>query len=127
MIGVITAAAIGIGMRSLLRDLGNDRTLRVWTDSTASVGICSRQGIGKIRHLDTRVLWVQQRIRNGDLELYWLPGKENPADIFTKADIAGEKMVEIIEMLSCRFISGRPKSAPELRTEGGTKVFKIEK
>ena len=27
--------------------------------------------------------------------------------------------------MSCRFVGGRPKSAPTLRTEGGTKLFNL--
>ena len=55
---------------SLLADLGVTTTLRVWTDSTASKGICSRQGLGEVRHLDVQDLWIQQRVRGGDFHLY---------------------------------------------------------
>ena len=125
MIGVTTAAAAGIGLRSLLRDLGSDRHLRVWTDSTAFIGICSRQGIGKIRHLDTRLMWIQQRIRNNDLDLYKILGEENPADILTKATIPKDRMEILITRLGCTFESGRPVTAPLLRQEGGKKLFHI--
>ena len=51
--GVVKGAGIGLGYQGLLRDLGQDIPVRVWTDSSASIGICSRQGLGKLRHLDT--------------------------------------------------------------------------
>ena len=57
--GVIRAAGMGLGYQSLLEDLGLKVPLRVWTDSSAAIGICSRQGLGKLRHLDTHMLWVQ--------------------------------------------------------------------
>ena len=47
---------------SLLADLGVLLRLRVWTDSTASRGMCERQGLGKVRRLDVQELWVQQRV-----------------------------------------------------------------
>ena len=41
--GVTKAAGIALGYKSLLRDLGVKARLRVWTDSSATVGICGRQ------------------------------------------------------------------------------------
>ena len=67
--GVTKAAAAAIGLRPLLADLGAEWLVRFWTDSTASIGMCSRQGIGKVRHMDTQVMWIQQRIRNNDFDL----------------------------------------------------------
>ena len=62
--GVVRASGQGLGYQALLRDLGVDLPLRVWTDSSASIGIASRQGLGKLRQLDTHTLWVQQAIRS---------------------------------------------------------------
>ena len=71
---MIKASANGLGYLSLLADLGTKTRLRVWTDSTASRGMCARQGVGKVRHLDVQELWIQQRIRNGDFDLALLRG-----------------------------------------------------
>ena len=49
---MVKVLAAGLGMLSLLADLGVRIRLRVWTDSTASIGICKWQGLGKVRHLD---------------------------------------------------------------------------
>ena len=46
--GVVRGSAAGLRMLSLLADLGVRILLRVWTDSTASIGICKRQGLGKV-------------------------------------------------------------------------------
>ena len=51
--GVIRGAGQGLGYQALLKDVGIELPLRVWTDSSAAIGICSRQGLGKLRHLDT--------------------------------------------------------------------------
>ena len=56
--GVLQGAGQGLGYQAMLEDVGIRLPLRVWTDSTAAVGICSRQGLGKMRHLDTHLLWV---------------------------------------------------------------------
>ncbi len=39
--GVVRGSGVGLGYRSLLRDLGHELPLRVWTDSSAALGICS--------------------------------------------------------------------------------------
>jgi len=44
--GVVRGSGVGLGFQSLLRDLGLEVPLRVWTDSSAAIGICSRQGLG---------------------------------------------------------------------------------
>ena len=63
--GVVRAAGIALGHRSLLSDLGVTIPTRVWTDSSAAMGICGRQGLGKLRHIECHTLWVQQRLRQG--------------------------------------------------------------
>ena len=60
--GVVRASANGLGYLSLLAGFCIRIPMRVWTDSAASVGICSRQGLGKVRYLAAQELWVQQRI-----------------------------------------------------------------
>ena len=81
------------------------------TDATAAIGIARRRGMGKIRHLDTTDLWVQEKIRSGRVELLKIPGAENPADVMTKyVDRALlEKMVSKMGMTK---LSGRAKCAP---------------
>ena len=54
--GVVKAAGITISYQALLRDLGHEVPVRVWTDSIATMGICGRQGLGKLRHVDTQCL-----------------------------------------------------------------------
>ena len=43
-----------------MEDLGWKVDLRIWIDSTATIGICGRAGLGNLRHIDTRALWTQQ-------------------------------------------------------------------
>ena len=82
--GAVKGASAGSGMKALYRDIGYRLPLRLWTDSSAVVGICSRQGLGKLRHLGCTSLWIQQRIRHGDLEARKIAGEVNPADLYTK-------------------------------------------
>ena len=54
---VRTASAL-IGLQNLAADLGRYLQLTLKTDATAAIGIASRRGAGKIRHLATQTLWL---------------------------------------------------------------------
>ena len=116
--GVTKAAGIALGMKALMRDLGVITPVRVWTDSSATVGICGRQGLGKLRHIDTRCLWIQQKLRAGALELRKVRGEVNPADLFTKHLSSEERITSLLKLVNCTFRSGRPEEAPQMRKGG---------
>ena len=115
--GVVKAAGAGLGYQALMRDFGVDLAITVFTDSTATIGISSRQGLGKLRHLDTTALWIQQAIRAKRIELRKVNGEENPADIFTKHLPSREKLASLMKLYDCDFRDGRAASAPKLRQE----------
>ena len=114
--GVVRGAGQGLGYQSLIKDLGLTLPLRMWTDSSAALGICSRQGLGKLRHLDTHTLWVQQAVRSKRLELKKVLGEENPADLFTKHSISRDRLEKLVKLFDCQFKGGRAESAPQTRT-----------
>jgi len=82
--GIVRGSAEALGLRSLAADFGLECGAKVHADSAAAIGICRRSGIGKVRHLAVGQLWVQERVRSGDLALYKVLGTENPADLLTK-------------------------------------------
>ena len=53
------------------------------SDATAAIGISRRRGLGKVRHLATADLWMQDRIRKGDFTLDKILGSDNPSDMLT--------------------------------------------
>ena len=113
--GVVRGAGIGLGQQALFKDAGLELPLRVWTDSSAAMGTSSRQGLGKLRHLECHSLWIQQRLRRKEFELRKVPGEENPGDLFTKHLDSAKKLEQLLGMFSCEFRSGRAASAPNLK------------
>ena len=120
--GVVRGAGVGLGYQSLLRDLGIHVALRVWTDSSAAIGICSRQGLGKLRHLDTHTLWIQQAVRSKRVDLRKVAGEVNPADLFTKHSLTRERLMGLAKLFELEFRGGRAASAPKTRVTAGLRT-----
>ena len=64
--------------------LGYEMDIRVWTDSDAGRSVASRRGLGKLRHMELRYLWVQDAVKDGRLEVKRVNGEANIADHLTK-------------------------------------------
>ena len=111
------AAAEALGIQSVLSDFGVSVKLELHSDAIAAIGICKRQGLGRVRHLATADLWVQHKVRSRDLKLFKLPGKENPSDLMTKHKTAPEAS-KFLSMLGIKRLDGRPISAPSRVPQG---------
>ena len=111
--GIGKGAAQGLGLQTIARDLGIELNLTVATDATAAIGIARRRGLGKVRHLATADLWIQDRIRKGDLALVKVAGADNPADILTK-NVDKPLLLKHMETLGLSVQEGRAASAPAI-------------
>ena len=97
----------------MLRDMGVECGITVLTDSSAAVGISSRTGLGKVRHLEVNLLWVQRAVREKLISLVKVPGPENLADIGSKYWEA-EVLRRLMPGMGLEFKEGRAETAPEL-------------
>ena len=59
------AAAELIGIKSMMRDMGWDADIKLHVFATVAQAMAIRQGIGKIRHLEVRHLWLQEMAKSG--------------------------------------------------------------
>ena len=85
----IYAAASGVCdavlvWRILCWMLGKGIAIHLYLDSAAARGIMARRGVGKIRHLSCRCLWLQALVAAKDLQVSPVSGTKNPADLGTK-------------------------------------------
>ena len=109
-------AAQALGMLSLLADFGIEINGTVHTDASAAIGILRRKGLGKIRHLNVRFLWLQDQTRTGtNLAIAKVPGLNNPADIVTKY-LNAEAAQRHLDRLHIIRSKGRAGTAPVLAT-----------
>ena len=111
--GIIKATVQGMGLQSVARDLGEDLSMEVHTDSSAAMGVCNRKGIGKVRHLDTNLLWVQDKLKQGSLVITKVQGEKNLAHLFTK-HLAHTKVMEHVGVVGCAVCAGRAEAAPRI-------------
>ena len=106
----IKGASEGLGFLAGCADLGiwtnGAVSLRVLADSSACKGICQRTVLGKIRHIDVAMLWLQDLVRKGKIQMSKIPGKENPADLLTKY-LPGVKVAALSRALGFYAESGR--------------------
>ena len=113
--GLVKAAGAGLGHQSLMLDLGVELPVVAWTDSSAALGIASRSGLGKLRHLETHTLWLQEKVRTKAITVKKVRGEVNPADLFTKHLPSREKVHQLMGLFGCEYREGRAAAAPLLR------------
>ena len=84
LIALVKTACEALGSAALAQDLGIDLRVRLHVDAAAALGILERQGVGRVRHVDIGVLWLQRQQIRLSAELTIVLGTENPADLMTK-------------------------------------------
>ncbi|CAK0841220.1 unnamed protein product, partial [Prorocentrum cordatum] len=82
---LVKGGSVGLGLYSLFADWGLDLKVELASDSSAARGHVQRRGLGKMRHVQSRYLWIQERVGKGDLSIAAVPGKNNVADVLTKS------------------------------------------
>ena len=111
--GLCKGAANAIGMRSVSKDLGVNFKIEILSDATAAIGMSRRLGVGKVRHLDTSLLWIQSKVRDGSLKIGKVSNTENPADALTK-HLDAASMAKCLASMGLEYGEGRAALAPEL-------------
>ena len=105
-----------MGLQSLFKDLGVDVEVQINTDSSTGTSVASRRGAGKIRHLDTRDLWIQERVARGDIIIEKVRGEDNVVDGLTK-HVDKQKMDQFMSECGFEKRSGRHELSPALGEE----------
>ena len=104
--GIVKGTAELKGLVSLWPDLGLRTTGHLLADASAALGILKRRGLGKVRHLNTNYLWVQETMAEREVNYGKIPGIDNRADLFTKA-LDCDDIDRHVEGLNCEFASGK--------------------
>ena len=95
-----STVAEALHLRCLL-DFGHPGSIWLYVDSTAAKGIGQRQGVGRLRHLATKTLWLQGLITEKKVKMRKVPGDENGPDIGTKAH-DGPRLRYLVSLLGMK-------------------------
>jgi hypothetical protein len=106
-----------VGLRSMLAELGMSvqGPIVLHSDSSAARSFASRRGLGRMRHLDVRHLWLQSEVSGQRIQLRRVAGEDNPADLLTKY-LGIRDIVKHLECLSLQWVG---RNLQEVAAEGG--------
>eukprot|EP00971_Amphidinium_carterae_P261947 5195798-Amphidinium_carterae.1 len=61
-----------------------DMQVEIHSDSSAARAFAQRAGLGKQKHVHTRLLWIQEQVEQGRLGVLRVGTRDNEADLLTK-------------------------------------------
>ena len=82
---LVAGACDGICFKHVIEFLTGEQVQHVcWVDNSATRQIACKRGAGRLRHISGKLLWCQDRVANGSLEVKQIGTAYNLADIGTK-------------------------------------------
>ena len=110
-------SATGMGIQALLHDWNVTMELRVMTDSSSAKAFASKRGLGKMKHIQTRYLWIQERLAMKHFVLDKVGTLLNRADVLTK-QLSAKEMHKHLTAIGHIMAGGRAKTAKMMIGEG---------
>ena len=113
---MVKAASQSLGIKHFFVEFGSksdEIQIEIKTDASAALGIASRLGSGKIRHIETSSLWLQEKVYNGQVQITKVDTKENLADALTKP-ISEEDMQKHVKLCNAFSAKDRHPLAPKV-------------
>ena len=106
-----------LGIQACAKDLGIDIGVSVCADASAAQGIIKRRGVGKLRHIRTQSLWLQEAHATKRIHFEKIDGSRNPSDLLTKhlPEVLVDRHMKYIGALP---EDGRAATAPTLSSLG---------
>lgn len=78
--------------------------IRVWVDWPAAGAVAGRLGLGWARHIEVRLLWLEEVVRQRRFEHCKIRGDLNPSDALTKPKTRTELM-EVPGLVNVRLVA----------------------
>ena len=82
--------------------------IEIKVDSSAAHAFFHRRSVGRMKHIRSRTLWLEDLIAAGSVRLKKIPRTQNLADMFTHTPRAKERVV-FLPLMSLRKCSARDK------------------
>jgi hypothetical protein len=88
LVALYHGVSAAIGVQHLIEEIAWESLPRVGLvaqcNSTAAISSCLRLGVGRIKHLELKYLWLQELIRSRALSISYIASRLNKADLLTK-------------------------------------------
>ena len=81
---MVPASAEAMAVQAYASDPSMSLASELFADSSAALGIAKRAGIGKVRHLRTQGLWIQEARISVCIVYKKVFSEKNPSELLTK-------------------------------------------
>ena len=83
---LVKAGSVGLGIKNLTLEMGIrfEGPIELNSDASAAIGISSRIGSGKVRHIEVTQLWLQEKVRDKTIRVNKVGTDDNLSDALTK-------------------------------------------
>ncbi|CAE7837076.1 unnamed protein product [Symbiodinium sp. CCMP2592] len=72
-----------------------------FSDSSSARAVVNKQGLSKLKHVEIRLLWVQQALKDGAFKLHPVGTLDNSSDLMTKV-LKRERILYLMYLLNIR-------------------------
>ena len=100
-----------MGLQSVLKDFNIECSITLKSDASAASAISNRRGLGKVRHIEVCQLWLQDKVRRGDIKVVTVGTHDNVAGALTKY-VSQDSMAMHMRCTSQYLTEGRHERAP---------------
>ena len=73
----------GLAATIMTAELGHTTKLCMRTDASAAVGVIRRQGAGRVKHLQIKQQWLQEKAHGDEIKFMKIPRAVNFSDLLT--------------------------------------------
>ena len=77
LVAAVKTATEVIGVTQLAFGWGEEIQGKIYVDSSAAIGVASRKGNGKMRHVRVGMLWIQEKVEREELGLEKVKGEND--------------------------------------------------
>ena len=112
--GVVKGMCEALGIKGIAKDMALDFSITLSTDSSAAKGIATGKGLGKVKHLETKTLWAQDKIDEGKVVVKKFGADRNVADNLTKY-LSSPRLRSLLAELPIAELEVRHSLAPQLQ------------
>ena len=94
-VAMTTGASEGVFLKNCIEFLTGKRCrIILRCDSSSARAFCHRQGVGRVRHISCGLLWLQDLVQKGEVEVKQVSTWRNTADLSTK--IQSKKRTQVL-------------------------------